>query len=120
MTTEFNFDGLIGPTHNYAGLSYGNIASATHQNQPSSPRAAALQGLQKMKLLASLGVGQCVLPPLRRPRIELLRQLGFAGKLDSDVIEAAYQTDPVLVAVCYSAANGLRRRPLTFDTSQFE
>lgn len=105
MATEYNFDGLIGPTHNYAGLSFGNIASAAHQHQPSQPRAAALQGLQKMKMLAAAGIGQCVLPPLRRPRIELLRQLGFGGKQDSDIIAAAYQADPVLVAVCYSAAN---------------
>lgn len=105
MATEYNFDGLIGPTHNYAGLSFGNIASATHQHQPSQPRAAALQGLQKMKQLADLGIGQCVLPPLRRPRIELLRQLGFSGKRDFEIIEAAYRANPVLVAVCYSAAN---------------
>jgi succinylarginine dihydrolase len=105
MAREYNFDGLIGPTHNYAGLSFGNIASATHQHQPSQPRAAAIQGLQKMRMLAETGIGQCVLPPLRRPRIELLRQLGFGGKQDSDVIAAAYRADPVLVAVCYSAAN---------------
>ncbi len=24
---EVNFDGLVGPTHNYAGLSFGNVAS---------------------------------------------------------------------------------------------
>ncbi|MBW8898636.1 MAG: N-succinylarginine dihydrolase, partial [Massilia sp.] len=24
---EFNFDGLVGPSHNYAGLSFGNVAS---------------------------------------------------------------------------------------------
>ncbi len=105
MATEFNFDGLIGPTHNYAGLSFGNLASATHQHQPSQPRAAALQGLQKMKQLAELGLGQCVLPPLRRPRIELLRQLGFVGNSDAAIIEAAYRANPVLVAVCYSAAS---------------
>ncbi len=102
---EFNFDGLIGPTHNYAGLSYGNVASAAHQNQASQPRAAALQGLQKMRLLAGKGIGQCLLPPLRRPRIELLRQLGFGGKQDSDVVESAYRVAPQLVATCYSAAS---------------
>ncbi len=102
---EFNFDGLIGPTHNYAGLSFGNVASAQHQHQTSLPRDAALQGLQKMKMLAAMGIGQCVLPPLRRPRIELLRGLGFAGKQDSDVVEAAFRQAPHLVAACYSAAS---------------
>ena len=103
-TSEFNFDGLIGPTHNYAGLSFGNVASETHRNQPSSPRAAALQGLAKMKYVADLGISQCVLPPLRRPRFEFLRELGFSGT-DRQLIEKAFATDPVLLATCYSASN---------------
>ena len=48
---EFNFDGLIGPTHNYSGLSEGNIASFKNSKKTSSPKIAALQGLEKMKLL---------------------------------------------------------------------
>lgn len=102
---ELNFDGLIGPTHNYAGLSYGNVASAKHQNLVSYPRAAALQGLAKMKLLAEMGIGQCVLPPSRRPRIDFLRDLGFAGTNDAQTIESAYRASPVLLAACYSAAS---------------
>ena len=101
---EFNFDGLIGPTHNYAGLSYGNLASTSHQSQPSNPRAAALQGLNKMKFLADLGIGQCVLPPLRRPRFEFLRNLGFTGT-DKQLIDKAYRANPALLASCYSASN---------------
>ena len=27
---EANFDGLVGPTHNYGGLSYGNVASSSN------------------------------------------------------------------------------------------
>ena len=42
MLREINFDGIVGPTHNYAGLSLGNIASARHAGQASHPRAAAL------------------------------------------------------------------------------
>ena len=61
-TEEFNFDGLVGPTHNYAGLSHGNVASAKHQQSVSSPKNAALQGLNKMKFVRDLGIGQCVLP----------------------------------------------------------
>ena len=59
---EINFDGLIGPTHNYAGLSYGNMASAKHKLKASSPRQAALQGLAKMKAMSDLGIGQAILP----------------------------------------------------------
>ncbi len=104
IAREFNFDGLIGPTHNYAGLSYGNVASASHQDLPSSPKAAALQGLAKMKYVFDLGVGQCVLPPLRRPRFEFLQSLGFSGS-DKQLIDKAYAYSPVLLASCYSASN---------------
>lgn len=105
MTTrEFNFDGLIGPTHNYAGLSFGNVASATHQNQPSNPRAAAIQGLEKMRYVADLGIGQCVLPPLRRPRFEFLRELGFTGS-NKQLISKAYRCKPELLAICFSASS---------------
>jgi succinylarginine dihydrolase len=46
---EVNFDGLVGPTHNYSGLSYGNVASMGSVHQISDPREAARQGLLKMK-----------------------------------------------------------------------
>ena len=55
---EINFDGLIGPTHNYAGLSQGNLASQKHLNQTSNPQAAALQGLDKMRLIMEQGIPQ--------------------------------------------------------------
>ena len=74
MTTaahEVNFDGLVGPTHNYAGLSVGNLASQQHGHTISNPKAAALQGLAKMKRLADLGLKQAVLPPHDRPDMEL-------------------------------------------------
>lgn len=64
---EANFDGLVGPTHNYAGLSFGNVASQQHAAQPSNPKAAAQQGLAKAKLLADMGFTQGILPP-RPPR----------------------------------------------------
>ena len=101
---EFNFDGLIGPTHNYAGLSYGNMASAKHRRKASSPRQAALQGLAKMKAMSDLGIGQAILPPLRRPRFEFLRELGFRGS-DEQLIEQSFAIDPALLATCYSASN---------------
>lgn len=101
---EFNFDGLVGPTHNYAGLSYGNIASAKHYNSPSNPRAAALEGLDKMRLVAELGVAQAVLPPLARPNLRALHQLGFRGSPNA-MLEAAYRADPLLLAAVWSASS---------------
>lgn len=91
---EYNFDGLVGPTHNYAGLAHGNVASAAHAGQPANPRAAALQGLGKMRFVASLGVGQAVLPPHERPSLRTLRRLGFRGS-DEEVIARAAR-DPGL------------------------
>jgi succinylarginine dihydrolase len=76
---EINFDGIIGPSHNYAGLSLGNIASASHKGDPSYPRAAALQGLAKMRgNLARLGV-QGFLLPLPRPNTLLQHVLAYDG-----------------------------------------
>lgn len=79
MLKEINFDGVVGPSHNYAGLSLGNIASASHKGDPSYPRAAALQGMTKMRgNLALLGV-QGFLLPLPRPNSALQDALAFDG-----------------------------------------
>lgn len=74
--TEINFDGLIGPSHNYAGLSLGNLASAAHQGETAFPRAAALQGLAKMRHNLRLGLAQGLFAPLPRPNRNWLAQLG--------------------------------------------
>ena len=100
---EVNFDGLVGPTHNYAGLSRGNLASQRSKHRVSNPRAAALEGLAKMKLLADLGVKQAILPPHERPDVEALRRHGFSGS-DADVLWKAKQGDPALLAACCSAS----------------
>jgi succinylarginine dihydrolase len=100
---EVNFDGLVGPTHNYAGLSHGNLASQQSKHRISNPRAAALEGLAKMKLLAGLGVPQAVLPPHERPDVYALHRLGFSGG-DAEVLWKARQADPVLLATCCSAS----------------
>lgn len=73
---EINFDGIIGPSHNYSGLSLGNIASATNKGLVSHPKAAALQGLDKMRHNIGLGLAQGVLLPHRRPDTDWLAELG--------------------------------------------
>ncbi len=107
MTTrahEINFDGLVGPTHNYAGLSYGNLASTKHKLSISHPRRAALEGLAKMKFLMDLGIRQGILPPQERPDLPMLRQLGFTGT-DSKIIEMSNKEAPALLAACSSASS---------------
>src|SRR5258708_24293546 len=91
-THEYNFDGLVGPTHNYGGLSPGNLASEQHIGEPSNPREAALQGLGKMAHVAALGVGQAVLPPHPRPSLRTLRQLGFSGT-DEEIIARGWRSE---------------------------
>lgn len=100
---EYNFDGLIGPTHNYGGLSPGNLASTAHGGRVSDPRAAALQGLAKARLVHDLGVGQAFLPPHPRPSLRALRRLGFHGP-DEQVLAQAAGHDHLL-RLCASAAS---------------
>jgi succinylarginine dihydrolase len=100
---EYSFDGLVGPTHNYGGLSRGNVASMTHGGRASSPRAAALQGLAKMRFVHDLGGGQAVLPPQQRPSLATLRRLGFTGS-DEEVIARAARDAEHLLRLCSSAS----------------
>ena len=99
---EVNFDGLVGPTHHYAGLSYGNEASTRHRHQDANPRLAARQGLDKMKALADAGFAQGVLPPHERPYLPGLRQLGFTGSHAGILAEAARY--PQLLSALSSAS----------------
>lgn len=100
---EINFDGLVGPTHNYAGLSEGNLASARNANTVARPREAALQGLAKMQRLRALGLTQGVLPPHERPNIKWLRSLGFSGS-DGEVWEQAWRTQPTIARAALAAS----------------
>ena len=100
---EFNFDGLVGPSHNYAGLSFGNVASFSNVKSASNPKLAALQGLAKMRALAARGFGQALLPPQDRPNFRLLRSIGFTGS-DAEVLAKAAKEAPVILACAYSAS----------------
>ena len=100
---EVNFDGLVGPTHNYAGLSIGNLASANNAGAVSAPRLAALQGVAKMRRLIALGFKQGIFLPHVRPNVGWLRTLGFAGS-DAEVLAAAWHADRALVANAFSAS----------------
>ena len=101
---EHQFDGLVGPTHHYAGLSPGNLASQSHSGETSNPRAAALEGLAKMRHVRELGVTQAVLPPQPRPSLSLLRRLGFVGT-DAELLERAFRDAPELLHAASSASS---------------
>jgi succinylarginine dihydrolase len=101
--SEINFDGIPGPTHNYAGLAQGNLAAERNAQLVADPRTAALQGIAKMRALVERGFPQAVLPPHERPFLPTLRALGFAGS-DATVLAAAAKAAPQLLAACSSAA----------------
>jgi succinylarginine dihydrolase len=103
-TQEFNFDGLVGPTHNYAGLSPGNLLSSKHAGMLAHPKAAALQGISKMRHLASLGIPQCVLPPQPRPALRFLRELGFEDEV-GPLFQGLAEDEPGLLSAAYSASS---------------
>lgn len=95
---EINFDGLVGPSHNYAGLSLGNLASSSNAGEVSYPRAAALQGLGKMRHNLGLGLTQGLFAPLPRPNPALLDALGL------NAIDAADPAQRRLRAAAWSAS----------------
>ena len=94
MIREINFDGIVGPSHNFAGLSLGNLASTRNAGDVSRPRAAALQGLDKMRTNLTLGLAQGLFVPPPRPADDWLARLGTS-------IEAA---EPAIAANAMSAS----------------
>jgi len=100
---EMNLDGLVGPTHNYAGLSYGNIASKSNRDAVSNPKEAAKQGLQKMKALTDMGFKQGILLPHERPAIWALKSLGYCGS-DADILANAAKENPAMLGAISSAS----------------
>ena len=106
MLTEINFDGIVGPSHNYAGLSLGNIASASHGGEASYPRVAALQGLAKMRTNMALGLTQGFLLPLPRPHDGLLRKLAVGPDAPRALLAAAWSASPMWTANAATVSPG--------------
>ncbi|MGZ2410866.1 succinylarginine dihydrolase [Sphingomonas sp. F9_3S_D5_B_2] len=99
MLGEINFDGIVGPSHNYAGLSFGNLASTRNAGQVSQPRAAALQGLDKMRANLALGLAQGIFLPHRRPNRAWLDELGTTiEQADAALAANAMSASPMWAA----------------------
>jgi succinylarginine dihydrolase len=95
---EINFDGIVGPSHNYAGLSLGNLAATAHSGDVSYPRAAALQGLAKMRHNLALGLAQGFFVPLPRPNPAFLERLGASTRTDRALTAAAWSASSMWTA----------------------
>ena len=99
MLAEINFDGIIGPSHNYGGLSPGNLASLGNAGAISQPRAAALQGVAKMRHNLRLGLSQGFFVPLPRPNHGWLAQLGTrAAEATASLCPAAWSASAMWAA----------------------
>lgn len=95
---EINFDGIVGPTHNYAGLSFGNLAATRHAGEVSYPRAAALQGLAKMRHNLALGLHQGFFAPLPRPNPRFLAALGAERDPEPHLLAGAWSASAMWTA----------------------
>ncbi len=100
---ELQLDRIVGPTHHFGGLGVGNLASQQSAGMRSNPAAAAMQGLQKMRLVSEWTDLQLVLPPQPRPDLGLLRNLGFVGG-DHDVLKRAREEAPELLSAATSCS----------------
>jgi succinylarginine dihydrolase len=96
--TEINFDGIVGPTHNYAGLSLGNLAATAHAGDVAYPRAAALQGLAKMRGNLALGLAQGFFAPLPRPNERWLKAVAADATTDRALLAAAWSASGMWTA----------------------
>ena len=96
---EINFDGIVGPSHNYAGLSLGNLAASGNAGRPSHPRAAALEGIAKMRANLALGLHQGILLPHPRPDVAWLAALGTdAARADRHLLANALSASAMWAA----------------------
>lgn len=103
-SVEWQVDGLVGPTHNYAGLSFGNVASDIHKFSVSNPREAALQGISKMRYVEAITHAQSFFVPHYRPIVSELKRLGFGGNTAYMLSEAARVAPELLASVFSSSA----------------
>lgn len=74
--TEINFDGLIGPSHNYAGLSLGNLASSRNAGAIAYPRAYRIAGYREDARQYPTGAGAGHVPAAMAARWSMAGAVG--------------------------------------------
>ena len=95
---EINFDGIVGPTHNYAGLAPGNLAASSNAGTISRPRAAALEGLAKMRANMDRGLTQGFFLPLPRSHQGFLGRIAYDRSADRALLAAAWSASAMWTA----------------------
>jgi succinylarginine dihydrolase len=104
LNRQVEFNGLPGPTHSFAGLAAGNLASSKSEGDTSNPRLAFKQALAKAGAIREAGAESAIILPNRRPNLRLLREAGFSGN-DQQVIEQAADQAPYLLKAAFSSAS---------------
>lgn len=102
--TEISLEGLPGPTHHFGGLAKGDLASMTHKDYISYPKKAAIQCLEKMRVLDKLGIKQIIYPPALRPDLAFLHQLGFSGTAE-ELVQQVFVENASLLSAVFSASS---------------
>lgn len=95
---EINFDGIVGPSHNFAGLSLGNLAATASAGTSSHPRGAALEGLAKMRANLTLGLAQGIFVPPPRPNRAWLEALAWNERADRALLAGAWSASAMWAA----------------------
>lgn len=103
QAAELNIDALPGLTHHYGGHALGNLPSMQNKERVSHPKQAALQSLEKMRMVHRFGTPQMVFPPHFRPSITTLQEIGFSGGDEQIVAQAVQQIPEVYYKLCSSA-----------------
>ncbi len=98
MLQEINFDVILGPSHTYAGLSLRNLAATQNAGGTSSPRAAALQGVAKMRGNLALGLAQGFFVPLDRPNGRWLADIAADDSTDAAMLAGAWSASSMWTA----------------------
>lgn len=97
-------DALVGPSHHFGGIAFGNKASLAHQHQASNPRKAALESLEKMRLVYECGAKQLIIPPQVRPQLSTFKQLSGTRGFTKTNLDQLFQFAPQFLSALFSTS----------------
>ncbi len=99
-----NFDGIPGPTHNYAGLARGNLAAERNARTGREPARGCAAGTRQGARARGprLRAGRAAAARASRHRTRCARSASPAR--DADIVARAATDAPQLLAACSSAA----------------
>ncbi len=100
---EVIFIGIPGPTYNFSGLAYGNVAESKYEGSVSQPKLAAIQSLKLAAAILERDITVGILPPLHRPDLALLKHIGYEGAPEKMIETAGEDNYRLLANICASS-----------------